>query len=128
LAVSPEPERRSHAAPRKGSCVAGRARVERELLAETNGPDITSELFIIWRGVFILLPCTSLPSDYHGVMPRMKTTKPRLDRVMVSKTESQRENSGDVDTLARIRRGLAQARRGEGQLVDEVFDKLEQEA
>jgi hypothetical protein len=32
-----------------------------------------------------------------------------------------------LDVIARIRRGLAQAKRGEGQTVDEVFDELERE-
>ncbi|MFZ0815777.1 MAG: type II toxin-antitoxin system Phd/YefM family antitoxin [Candidatus Sulfotelmatobacter sp.] len=32
-----------------------------------------------------------------------------------------------LDVIARIRRGLAQARKGEGQTVDEVFDELERE-
>jgi hypothetical protein len=32
-----------------------------------------------------------------------------------------------LDAIARIRRGLAQAKRGEGQTVDEVFDELERE-
>jgi hypothetical protein len=61
-------------------------------------------------------------------MPRVKATKPRSNLVLVRKTESKRENSSDVDTLASIRRGLAQARRGEGQLVDDVFNELEREA
>jgi len=47
LAVSPEPERRSRAAAPQGK---QREQVEqgskRELLAETNGPNITSELSI----------------------------------------------------------------------------------
>ncbi len=62
-------------------------------------------------------------------MPRiMKITKPRSNRAVLSKTKSQRENSSNVDTLASIRRGLAQARRGEGRLVDDVFNELEREA
>ena len=44
LAVSPEPELRSRAAPRKGSSESRSARVKRELLAETNGSYTTSEL------------------------------------------------------------------------------------
>jgi PHD/YefM family antitoxin component YafN of YafNO toxin-antitoxin module len=32
-----------------------------------------------------------------------------------------------LDVIARIRRGLAQAKRGEGQTVEEVFDELERE-
>jgi PHD/YefM family antitoxin component YafN of YafNO toxin-antitoxin module len=32
-----------------------------------------------------------------------------------------------LDVIARIRRGLEQAKRGEGQTVDEVFDELERE-
>jgi hypothetical protein len=50
LAVSPEPERRSRAAAPQGK---QRVQVEqgskRELLAETNGPNITSELSIFAR-------------------------------------------------------------------------------
>ncbi len=42
--MSPEPKQRSRAAAREGSREAGRARVKRELLAETNGPHTTSEL------------------------------------------------------------------------------------
>ena len=61
-------------------------------------------------------------------MPRVKATKPHSNLVLVRKTESKRENSSDVDTLASIRRGLAQAQRGEGQLVDDVFNELEREA
>ena len=44
MAVSPEPELRSHDAARKGSSESRSARVIRELLAETNGPYTTSEL------------------------------------------------------------------------------------
>jgi hypothetical protein len=66
-------------------------------------------------------------ADYHGTMQR-NTTKLRSIRVAVSKTESPRENSSNVDTLASLRRGLAQARRGEGQPVDDVFNELEREA
>jgi hypothetical protein len=58
----------------------------------------------------------------------MKITKPHSNCAVLTKTESQRENSRNVDTLASIRRGHAQARRGEGQLVDDVFNELEREA
>jgi hypothetical protein len=46
LAVSPEPERRSRASPARETARAGQARVISELLAETNGPNITSELLL----------------------------------------------------------------------------------
>ena len=46
MAVSPEPELRSRVAPRKGGDESRSARVKRELLAETNGPHTTSELFL----------------------------------------------------------------------------------
>jgi hypothetical protein len=61
-------------------------------------------------------------------MQRVNTTKLRSIRVAVSKTESPGENSTNVDTLASIRRGLAQARRGEGQPINDVFNELEREA
>jgi hypothetical protein len=84
--------------------------------------------YFLWREYPTLLSFTTASADYHGTMPRVKITKPRSNRVVPSKTESQRENSSNIDTLASIRRGLAQARRGEGRLVDDVFDELEQEA
>ena len=36
-----------------------------------------------------------------------------------------RQNADMLDLLARMRRGLEQAKRGQGQSVDEVFDELE---
>jgi len=52
LAVSPEPKRRSRAVPAREAARAGRARVKRELLAETNGPHTTSELSLFLRPYF----------------------------------------------------------------------------
>jgi hypothetical protein len=109
--------------PAREAAIAGQARVISELLAETNGPNTTSELLFFGRKHPTLLPF----ADYHGTMPRVKTKKPRSSRVVLSKPKSRRENSSIVDTLASIRRGLAQARKGEGQLVDDVFNELERE-
>jgi len=49
LAVSPEPELTiARDSPAREVSEAGRARVRSELLAETNGPYITSELSYFW--------------------------------------------------------------------------------
>ena len=55
MAVSPEPELRSRAAPRKGSSESRSARVRSELLAETNGSYTTSELSYFFGGGYLLL-------------------------------------------------------------------------
>jgi len=38
-----------------------------------------------------------------------------------------RDGASQLDAVASIRRGLAQARKGEGRPADEVFDELEHE-
>ena len=39
--------------PARDAAIAGQARVERELLAETNGPNTTSELLIFSTLIFL---------------------------------------------------------------------------
>jgi len=41
---------------------------------------------------------------------------------------SYQEVASHLDAIAAIRRGLAQAKRGEGRLAEDVFDELEREA
>ena len=47
--------------------------------------------------------------------------------VVVLDASAYRDVAEHLDAVASIRRGLAQARRGEGRPVDEVFDELERE-
>jgi hypothetical protein len=55
LAVSPEPKLTiARSAPQGKALEAGRARVIRELLAETNGSYNTSELFLFGREYLVL--------------------------------------------------------------------------
>lgn len=66
-------------------------------------------------------------------MKRMKKTgRPRVHGVngkaeAVFLASPHQEVACPFDTVASIRRGLAQARKGVGRLTDEVFDELEHE-
>jgi PHD/YefM family antitoxin component YafN of YafNO toxin-antitoxin module len=67
-------------------------------------------------------------------MKRMKKTGRPLVLTINGKAEAvvldpitYQQVAEHLDVIARIRRGLAQAKRGEGQTVEEVFDELERE-
>ena len=63
-------------------------------------------------------------------MKSMKKTGRPLVLTVNCKAEAastRQEVVGHLDAVASIRRGLRQARKGEGRLADEVFDELEQE-
>jgi PHD/YefM family antitoxin component YafN of YafNO toxin-antitoxin module len=59
--------------------------------------------------------------------PLILTVKGRAEAVVID-AASYRDVADHLDTIASIRRGLAQARKGMGRSVDEVFDDLEREA
>ena len=70
-----------------------------------------------------------------GLMKRMKKTKRPLvltvngkPEAVVLNTDACRDDAEHLDAVASIRRGLAQAKRGEGRLADEVLDEIEREA
>lgn len=56
----------------------------------------------------------------------MLTVKGRAEAILID-AASYREVADHLDTQAGIRRGLAQAKKGMGRSVDEVFDDLERE-
>ena len=56
------------------------------------------------------------------------SSSPFSHRMIVFDPAAYQQVADQLDILSRIRRGLAQAKRGEGQTVDEVFDELEMEA
>ncbi len=58
--------------------------------------------------------------------PLVLTVKGRAEAVVLDPTSYQ-DVASYLDTIAAIRRGLAQAQKGLGQSVDEVFDELERE-
>jgi PHD/YefM family antitoxin component YafN of YafNO toxin-antitoxin module len=60
------------------------------------------------------------------VRPLVLTVKGKAEAVLVD-AKAYQQVAEHLDAVASIRRGLAQARKGEGRLADEVFDKLEQE-
>ncbi|MCC7482944.1 MAG: type II toxin-antitoxin system Phd/YefM family antitoxin [Hyphomicrobiales bacterium] len=78
---------------------------------------------------------TTFKRNSNGLMKRMKktgrplilTVKGRAEAILID-AASYREVAEHLDTLAGIRRGLAQAKKGMGRSVDEVFDDLEREA
>jgi PHD/YefM family antitoxin component YafN of YafNO toxin-antitoxin module len=59
--------------------------------------------------------------------PLILTVKGKAEAVVID-AASYRDVADHLDTIASIRRGLAQARKGMGRSVDEVFDDLEREA
>ena len=64
--MSPEPKRRSRGAPAREALKAGRARVKRELLAETNGPHTTSELLFFPAGFSLARTSVMLSAQKCG--------------------------------------------------------------
>jgi prevent-host-death family protein len=78
---------------------------------------------------------TTFKRNTSGLMKRIrKTGRPLIltvkgrAEVVVIDAASYRDVADHLDTIASIRRGLAQARKGMGRSVDEVFDDLEREA
>jgi prevent-host-death family protein len=78
---------------------------------------------------------TMFKRNTNGLMKRIKktgrplvlTVKGRAEAVVID-AASYQEVADHLDTIAGIRRGLAQARKGMGRSVDAVFDDLEHEA
>lgn len=60
-------------------------------------------------------------------LPLVLTVKGKAEAVVMDAAAYQ-ELADHVDAIAGIRRGLAQARKGMGRPVDEVFDDLERNA
>jgi prevent-host-death family protein len=58
--------------------------------------------------------------------PLVLTVKGKAEAVVIDAT-AYREVAEQLDTIASIRRGLAQAKKGQGRPVDEVFDDLERQ-
>jgi prevent-host-death family protein len=78
---------------------------------------------------------TTFKRNSVGLMKRMrKTGRPLVltvkgkAEVVVMDARSYQQMADRVDTIEGIRRGLAQAKKGLGRSVDEVFDDLEQNA
>jgi len=78
---------------------------------------------------------TTFKRDSTGLMKQMKKTGRPLVLTIKGKAEavlldaaSYQEVASHLDAIAAIRRGLAQAKRGEGRLADDVLDELEREA
>jgi prevent-host-death family protein len=77
---------------------------------------------------------TTFKRNSSGLMKQMKktgrplvlTVKGKAEAVLVDAAAYQ-EVASQLDAVAGIRRGLAQARKGAGRPVDEVFDELERE-
>lgn len=77
---------------------------------------------------------TTFKRNSSGLMKRMKKTGRPLVLTVKGKAEAvlldaaaYQEVASQLDAVAGIRRGLAQARKGAGRLADEVFDELERE-
>ena len=77
---------------------------------------------------------TTFKRKSTDLMKQMKKTGRPLVLTVNGKAEAvvldaaaYRDVADHLDAVASIRRGLAQARRGEGRPVDEVFDELERE-
>ena len=71
---------------------------------------------------------------YSGLMKQMKKTGRPLVLTVNGKAEAvlldanaYQEVAHHLDAVASVRRGLAQAHKGEGRSADQVFDELEQE-
>jgi prevent-host-death family protein len=78
---------------------------------------------------------TAFKRDSTGLMKHMKKTGRPLVLTINGKPEAvlldaaaYQEVASHLDAIAAIRRGLAQARRGEGRLAENVFDELESES
>jgi len=77
---------------------------------------------------------TAFKRNSSDLMKHMKKTGRPLVLTINGKAEAvvldpgtYQQVADHLDVIAKIRRGLAQAKRGEGQTVDEVFDELERE-
>ena len=78
---------------------------------------------------------TTFKRNSSGLMKRMRktgrplvlTVKGRAE-IVVLDASSYREVANHLDAIASIRRGLAQAKKGIGRPVDQVFDDLERQA
>ena len=77
---------------------------------------------------------TTFKRKSSDLMKRMKKTGRPLVITVNGKAEAvlldaaaYQEVAGHLDTVASIRRGLAQAKKGAGRTADEVFDELERE-
>jgi prevent-host-death family protein len=77
---------------------------------------------------------TAFKRNSSDLMKRMKKTGRPLVLTINGKAEAvvldpitYQQVAEHLDAIARIRRGLGQANRGEGQTVDAVFDELERE-
>lgn len=80
-------------------------------------------------------PLTAFKRDSAGMMKRLKKTGRPLILTVNGKAEAvvldaaaYKDISEHLDTVAHIRQGLAEARRGLGRPMDDVFDDLEAEA
>jgi prevent-host-death family protein len=78
---------------------------------------------------------TTFKRNSSGLMRRMKKTGRPLVLTIKGKAEAvlldaatYQEVADHLDAVASIRRGLSQARKGEGRLADDVLDELEREA
>ena len=78
---------------------------------------------------------TTFKRNSTGLMKRMrKTGRPLVltvkgkAEVIVLDASAYREVADHLDSVARVRRGLDQAKKGLGRAADEVFDDLEREA
>lgn len=89
------------------------------------------ELINVTQDIHLL---TTFKRDSSSLMKKMKKTgRPVLTingkaEAIVLDPAAYQQVADQLDILSKIRRGLAQAKRGEGQTVDEVFDELEMEA
>ena len=77
---------------------------------------------------------TTFKRNSSGLMKRMKKTGRPLVLTVNGKAEAvlldaatYQDVASQLDAVASIRRGLAQARKGAGRPADEVFDELERE-
>ena len=78
---------------------------------------------------------TTFKRNSSGLMKRIKKTGRPLVLTVKGKAEAvvldaaaYREVADRLDAIASIRRGVAQAKKGRGRPVDEVFDGLERES
>jgi prevent-host-death family protein len=78
---------------------------------------------------------TTFKRNSSGLMKRIRKTGRPLVLTVKGKAEAvlldaaaYRDIADHLDSVASIRRGLAQARKGLGRPVDEVFDELEHES
>jgi prevent-host-death family protein len=77
---------------------------------------------------------TTFKRNSSGLMKRIRKTGRPLVLTVKGKAEAvvldaaaYRDIAGHLDAIAGIRRGLTQAKKGQGRPVDEVFDDLERE-